>query len=86
MAAWSFTPSCSTYSGRNGSSSVIATMVVKEPNMQTARLRCQCAWVAWRVWVMGFVMGRIHCVARGAKPALPIRGGAHRGARRIATH
>ncbi|MCY1229787.1 hypothetical protein D9M72_421740 [compost metagenome] len=47
--------------------------------MQTARLRCQCAWLAG---VIGFVMGRTDCVARGAEAALPIRGGPHRGARR----
>ncbi len=35
------TPSCLTYSGRNGSSMLRLTSVVNDPNTQTARLRRQ---------------------------------------------
>ena len=41
MSACAVTPSCSTYSGRNGSSMLRLTSVVNEPNVATARLRCQ---------------------------------------------
>ncbi|MNE92106.1 hypothetical protein D3C80_1897990 [compost metagenome] len=40
-SAWAVTPSCCTYSGRNGNSMLRLTRVVNEPNTQTARLRRQ---------------------------------------------
>ncbi|MCY1534307.1 hypothetical protein D9M68_696730 [compost metagenome] len=57
--------------------------------MQTARLRCQCAWApgsavgAPVVVVVGLVMvGNAHCGTTRAGWRLPIGGGTHRGAGR----